>query len=102
MKASQLEIPFIRKQNIGPFTAFYFTKPEGFDFLAGQYLQLSIPHLADEKGSSRYFTIASAPDEDELMVVTRMSESSFKKRLFALHEGMTVSCFGPIGLFVIT
>ncbi|MBA3723427.1 MAG: hypothetical protein H0W89_00840 [Candidatus Levybacteria bacterium] len=70
-------------------------------WLPGQYLQLSLPHDADERGTSRFFTIASAPTEKKIMLTIKEGESSFKKVLFALTPGETVNAFGPMGKFVL-
>jgi ferredoxin-NADP reductase len=82
---------------------FYFLRPEDFQFLPGQYIQMTLPHAkTDDRGSSRYFTISSSPTEkDYLMITSRKGSSSFKKALFGLEEGTQVQFFGPIGMFVL-
>jgi NAD(P)H-flavin reductase len=74
-----------------------------FTFLPGQYIQMTLPHEnVDERGSSRYFTIASSPTEkDVLMITSRKGRSSFKKALFGLKAGDRVQFFGPMGVFVL-
>ena len=54
--------------------AFYFEKPEGFQFEAGQFLRFTLIDSpeTDEEGDARTFSIASAPHEAELMIATRM------------------------------
>jgi ferredoxin-NADP reductase len=82
--------------------SFYFSCELSFQFNAGQYVQMTLAHeRTDSKGSSRFFTIASAPHESYLMITTRKSASSFKKCLFALKENEIVEGFGPIGTFVL-
>jgi ferredoxin-NADP reductase len=83
-------------------TAFYFSKPDGFNFLSGQYLRLTLPHEgSDDRGTNRFFTISSAPEEDQICITTRKGESSFKHALFQLESGAKVSCYGPIGRFTL-
>ena len=42
--------------------AFYLERPEGFDFIAGQYMTVALinPPETDDEGNSRFFSIASA------------------------------------------
>jgi ferredoxin-NADP reductase len=83
-------------------TAFRFTRPDGFHFLAGQYVDLT--HLAavdDPAGNLRSFSIASAPHETDLLVVTRMRGSPFKQALAALSAGSAIEAVGPHGELVL-
>ena len=66
-----------------------FQRPEGFDFLAGQNLNLKVPELLfpDPKGPRRTFTIASAPHESVLRFATRLSGSGYKQTLLRLAPG---------------
>lgn len=66
-----------------------FTKPDGFSHVAGQHVTLSLPDSAgaDAKRWSRTLTLASAPGEKDLMIATRLSESSFKLALGAMPAG---------------
>ncbi len=50
--------------------AFWFEKPSGWSFKAGQYLDMTMldPSETDSEGNVRSFSIASAPHEDTLMV----------------------------------
>lgn len=81
---------------------FHFKKPKDFQFSPGQYnrwtLDLENP---DDRGSSRYFTIASSPLDGDLRVTTRIIQSSFKSRLASLTEGDNINIFGPLGNFVL-
>lgn len=79
--------------------AFCFKKPEGFGFTAGQavYLTLVDPPENDPGGRIRTFSIASAPEEPELMIVTRMGDTSFKRVLRALPAGKELELEGPFG-----
>jgi glycine betaine catabolism B len=82
-------------------TAFYFAKPHAFSFIAGQYLQLILPHDADERGTARFFSITSSPEEEFIMITIKKGKSSFKKRLFAMEPKATIDAFGPMGKFTL-
>lgn len=74
----------VRRELIAEDTmAFHFARPEGYDYQAGQSCQLTLidPPTSDDKGSTREFTIASAPHEPELMIAMRLRDSAFKQVL---------------------
>jgi ferredoxin-NADP reductase len=79
--------------------AFYFDKPAGFDFRAGQALHITLlnPPETDSEGNTRTFSIASPPFEDRLMIATRMRDSAFKRVLKRFPLGTAVKIHGPIG-----
>jgi ferredoxin-NADP reductase len=84
--------------------AFALERPIGFDFTAGQYLTITLPEppYNDAKGSSRTFSIASAPqDTGHLLIATRMTGSALKRSLAEAPLGMPVSIFGPAGNFTL-
>ena len=63
-------------------------------FEPGQYLRYFLDHPdPDERGTSRYFTIASGPSEGFIMLTTRLSEpgSSFKRALRRLPDGAVIA-----------
>ncbi len=79
-------------------------RPNNFDFLAGQYIQLKIPKLFydDCKGSSRVFSIASSPlKKDELWVAFRNTQSGYKKTLLELTDKDELLIDGPYGFFTL-
>jgi ferredoxin-NADP reductase len=80
-------------------TAFHFSKPEGFTFEPGQYLDFSLvaPREVDPAGNLRSFSIASAPHEAHLTVATRTRPTPFKRELAALAPGARVRANGPLG-----
>lgn len=79
--------------------AFHFTRPAGFDFRAGQAIDVTLidPPETDPEGNVRTFSIASPPFEDWLMVATRMRDSAFKRVLRNAPQGMEVRVEGPSG-----
>jgi ferredoxin-NADP reductase len=77
--------------------ALRFTRAEGFRFLAGQYLDVTVINAAerDAEGPVRSFSIASAPDEPDLQLVMRMRDTAFKRTLAALEPGAEVIIEDP-------
>jgi ferredoxin-NADP reductase len=57
--------------------ALYFERPAGFLFKAGQFIDLTLPDPpeTDSEGNTRAFTLAGAPSEEHLMVVTRLRDT---------------------------
>ncbi len=83
--------------------AFYFAKPAGFQFRAGQAIDLTLldPPETDSEGNTRAFSLASAPFLDELMIATRMRDTAFKRVLGEAPLGLRVKIEGPSGSFVL-
>ena len=79
--------------------AFRFEKPPAFNFKAGQSLDMTLldPAETDSEGNTRAFSIASAPQEDTLMIATRMRDTAFKRSLKAMPAGTAVKIEGPFG-----
>ena len=72
--------------------------------LAGQYLELHVPHRgSDTRGVRRVFSISSAPGAEELTVGIRVPDpsSSFKQALLDLPPGTRVHATGVHGDFVL-
>jgi len=84
--------------------AFRFEKPPGWTFTAGQYLDLTLlnPPETDAEGDIRSFTIASAPEEDTLMIATRMRDTAFKRVLKTMAIGTAVKLEGPSGDLILS
>lgn len=79
--------------------AFHFDKPNGFEFRAGQAMDITLldPPETDSEGNIRTFSIASPPFEDRLMVATRMRDTAFKRVLKSMPLGTAVKIDGPSG-----
>jgi ferredoxin-NADP reductase len=79
--------------------AFRFDKPSGFVFKAGQFIDMTLlnPPKTDAEGNVRGFSIASAPQEDVLMIATRLRGSAFKHVLQTMPLRSEVSIDGPFG-----
>lgn len=74
-----------KKEQLAPgIIGFWFMPFRPFSFMPGQFLEYTLPHRRpDARGARRYFTIASAPTEKQILLVTKFSErgSSFKQAL---------------------
>src|SRR5215216_5157547 len=92
-----------RHPEAAAFESFQFEPERPFAFAAGQYLHYTLQDgESDDRGLSRYFTIASAPSERSVLLTTRLSTpgSSFKRALSSLQPGAVVEADGPAGDFV--
>jgi len=60
--------------------AFHLAKPSDFLFRAGQSIDLTLinPPETDAGGNTRAFSIASAPFDPDLLIATRMRDTTFK------------------------
>lgn len=85
--------------------SFYFIKPEGFRHVAGQFIELTLPHPnPDERGIKHWFTLSSAPTQEQLSITTKLDPehgSSFKRTLAALQPSQEVQMSEPMGDFVL-
>ena len=91
-----------KEQLTGDTYSFYFARPSTFEFIPGQYIKMILNiENPDERGISRFFTIASSSTENMFMITTRIIQSSFKKTLAALPIGAEVQMRGPHGTFVL-
>lgn len=97
-------VKLIRKETIADGTMeFHFTKPDGFDFRAGQWADFALidPSETDEKGNVRGFSLVRAPYEPDLVVATRMRNTAYKRVLKKLPIGSEVKLDGPGGDFTL-
>lgn len=83
--------------------AFRFEKPEGFAFKAGQFGDFTLvdPSETDAEGNVRGFSLASAPYEGDLMFVTRMRDTAFKRVLRTMEVGAEIALDAPYGSFTL-
>ncbi len=85
-------------------SAFRFDRPPGFTFTPGQFMEWIVPHKkVDSRGARRYFTIASSPTEEDLMLLVRFSNpgSTYKRALLDAAPGARVTAFRLAGDFVL-
>ncbi len=86
---------YLGKKQIGATTwELQFQPARPVTFVAGQYMELTIPHRpADFRGSRRYFSISSAPTSDgpiTFAMTVPTKTSSFKNTLLELEPGAEV------------
>nr|WP_225122687.1 FAD-dependent oxidoreductase [Bradyrhizobium sp. BRP22] len=79
--------------------AFHLEKPDGFIFEASQAAYLTLPALneGDTKGRVRTFSIASEPEDPDLVIAIRLTGSAFKRALAKLPDGSIVELEGAYG-----
>jgi ferredoxin-NADP reductase len=82
---------------------FRFDKPPTMTYKAGHTLEVTLlsPPETDGEGNTRTFSIASAPDDDDLAIVTRLRDSAFKRSLQKLPLGTEIQIEGPYGNFLL-
>jgi ferredoxin-NADP reductase/Na+-translocating ferredoxin:NAD+ oxidoreductase RnfD subunit len=81
-----------------------FSLPRPLTFIPGQYLEWTLFHnKSDNRGTRRYFTIASSPTEPSLGLGVKMGGkmSTFKQKLFTLQEGEEITVSQLSGDFVL-
>lgn len=79
---------------------FTFANHFQFEFKAGQYIWLIFAELKypDSKGSRRAFSITSPEiQKNKISIITRMTESGYKKTLFETEIGSSLEVIGPFG-----
>lgn len=101
---ANIKVKLTKKQEIANGTmAFHFEKPAGFEYKAGQTMDLTQinPPETDSEGNTRTFSIAAAPHEGDLMLATRMRDTAFKRNLKNMAEGTEIELEGPFGSFTL-
>ena len=81
-----------------------FTKPDGFEFQAGQFLLLDTPLIeSPDDIQPRAYSIASSPDEEELLFAMKMIPNGRASRWIqeVLEPGVRTEMKGPFGPFVL-
>jgi ferredoxin-NADP reductase len=97
-------VKLLKKQEIAKDTmAFYFEKPKGFEYRAGQFSDYTLinPPETDEEGNTRGFSFITAPYEMDIGVATRLRNTAFKRVLRDLPLGTEVKLDGPYGDFTL-
>lgn len=78
---------------------FVVSKPDGFNYRAGQTIDLTLP--TEGSPLTHTFSLVSAPHEENLAIATRMRDSAYKNTLKALEPGAALSVEGPYGSFLL-
>ncbi|HEX7325545.1 MAG TPA: FAD-dependent oxidoreductase [Rhodanobacteraceae bacterium] len=95
-------VKLVKKETVAEGTmAFYFAKPAGFTFRAGQFADYTLvnPPETDAEGDVRGFSLVQAPFEEYLVAATRMRNTAFKRVLKNLPIGTEVKLDAPYGDF---
>lgn len=87
-----MQLELVSYRDITPtIRTFRFQPEQPLHFTAGQYADFYLPHPeADQRGTHRWFTISSSPDEPFIEVTVRRAHhqgSSFKQALWQLQPG---------------
>lgn len=97
-------VKIIEKKEIAEATlGLYLEKPAGFNYVAGQYILLSVPQLQEKGGreATHSMSLASAPFQDHLLIAMRVSQSLFKQTINTMAVGEELTVEGPIGNLVL-
>ncbi|MCL5675600.1 MAG: oxidoreductase [Patescibacteria group bacterium] len=82
---------------------FIFSTDKKINYKPGQYLEWTLAHEnPDQRGNRRYFTIASSPTENDLIIGVKFYQpaSSFKKNLLAVSGSTNIVASQLSGDFV--
>jgi glycine betaine catabolism B len=84
--------------------SFYFEPEKPLRYIAGQFVELTLPHDApDDRGIRRWFTLTSLESDKLLRITTKLSDqsSSFKRHIKSLQHGDSIDVSEPMGDFVL-
>lgn len=100
------QLPIIERKEVAENTKEVVFGADGnnLEFKPGQHMNLILPELnfPDPKGSSRYFSVVSTPNnKDSVSIVFRNSDSGFKKTLLGLPLGTKVGVDCCHGSFLV-
>ena len=97
-------VKIIEKKEIAEATlGLYLEKPIGFNYVAGQYVLLQVPQLIEKGGreSTHSMSLVSAPYQNHLLIVMRVSQSDFKQTINNMVVGEELVVDGPIGSLIL-
>jgi ferredoxin-NADP reductase len=93
MKKASFEVALKDKKQIAESTmSFTFEKPQTLKFRAGQHVRMTLidPPETDDEGDSRFLSIASTPQNNDLIFAVRMRDTAFKRALKNIQPGTKV------------
>lgn len=101
-----MQVTFVRKEPVAEhITSFWFKPERPLRYIAGQFIELHLPHEnVDERGDKHWFTLSSSPTDPLLSITTKFAEgksSSFKLTLNELQPGAELNMASPMGDFVL-
>lgn len=94
------EVHIVRRRTLpGRVVEVTVSRPDGFAFRPGQYVQIEVPRLMapDHRGRSRVFSLVSAVEDPELTFAFRQTGSGFKQSLESMADGGSLRLEGPHG-----
>jgi ferredoxin-NADP reductase/Na+-translocating ferredoxin:NAD+ oxidoreductase RnfD subunit len=101
----RLNLPLKWKKQLSPDTfAFGFNRVSNFKFIPGQYMEWTLPHKnSDSRGNRRYFSLASSPTENDIIMTVKFynPSSSYKKTLLSMTEGQKIIASQVAGDFTL-
>ena len=74
-----------------------FCRPNGFDYLPGQFIILKLNGIEGE--IAKPLSLSSSPTEEFLQVTKRLTGHEFSNALLSLKKGDTIRFSGPYGIF---
>jgi len=84
-------------QNTASSRSIRFSRPQGFDYLPGQFIILLLNGIQGE--IKKPLSLSSSPTEDFLQVTKRLTGHEFSNALLSLKKGDSISFSGPYGNF---
>lgn len=99
IKPEKYKIKLLKKQDLtNDVYSATFSKPKGFDFIAGQYIQFLIPK--ENKIVPKSFSIASTPDEEKLeFCIKKYPEGVASEYIYDFTHEDEIKIRGPLGRF---
>ncbi len=95
---------FSHKTLLAPYIWEFFVQPAArLDYQPGQYIDVTLPRVADKRSPSRVFTLTSLPDEQYLRFVVKFPSphSAYKAALLQLASGDTLQISQAMGDLVL-
>jgi ferredoxin-NADP reductase len=91
-----------RRHLTGNIWSFIFDPDTPLTWTAGQFIRVNLPHpRPDDEGTMRHFTVSSAPYEQHIEIVTRLTGTTFKQALDQLRPRDTMALISlPAGDFI--
>ena len=98
-------ITCLEKKTIAPnVVELWCTKPEGFTYKPGQFVLFDVPLVENPADvQTRAYSIASAPEEDELLFLVKYVQGGRFSRYCheVIDKAATITMKGPFGFFVL-
>ncbi|MCL4338310.1 oxidoreductase [Patescibacteria group bacterium] len=100
----RLSLMLRNKLRLSPDTfAYIFDTPDKIKYIPGQYMEWTLPHdNSDNRGDRRYFSLASSPTEQNLIIAVKfyVPSSSYKRALYNLMPNQKIIAAQLSGDFV--